>query len=407
MKAERVFKLFGKWFEFLIDGKKKRGELVQIRIDADETWLVGINEDGFIEEYEVSKIEEIKNNKNNESLVKDIVKRVNKKINSFKFDLKGYREKEIKYIIEKIDNIEIKKELLEGITKRNLFQDCEKIYDNISKLNIALEERELLSGMIAYTQHDQKKAYEIFSKRWLINKEELDNCRDFILIADEFDNDVLCFFLLKHFFRIVKGNINNKNSGLWWKCIYYMVKYNDFTLLENITVSRENIIILMYSFIYIFDTYNMEHLSVGLTELFRGNKILQEDIADLGDNVEEAIDKVDLLKHYLPDTAQGYYLRFESCMEQILKKYEEGTIVYDDNDKEGYIYEFVKTRNYGFIIGNDFQKYFYHGDYLSRNLRKRIVDNIYSGKEIEFEDKIYVQFHCDYCNKRIQAVDII
>ena len=75
--------------------------------------------------------------------------------------------------------------------------------------------------------------------------------------------------------------------------------------------------------------------------------------------------------------------------------------------RSGYVYEYVKSRNYGFIIGFDFQKYFYHWDYITQNLRKRILDNIYSDKDIEEEDKIYVQFRRECTNKKIQAMEII
>ena len=62
---------------------------------------------------------------------------------------------------------------------------------------------------------------------------------------------------------------------------------------------------------------------------------------------------------------------------------------------------------YGFIIGYDFQKYFYHWDDLNSNIRKRVMDNIYSDKDIKDEDKIYVQFRQELINKKIQAADII
>lgn len=55
----------------------------------------------------------------------------------------------------------------------------------------------------------------------------------------------------------------------------------------------------------------------------------------------------------------------------------------------------------------DFQKYFYHWEYLCANLKKRVLDNIYSGMSIEMEDKLYVQFRSERSNKKMQAMDTI
>ena len=126
----------------------------------------------------------------------------------------------------------------------------------------------------------------------------------------------------------------------------------------------------------------------------------------MGD-IQDTIDEINLIRNYLPDTVESYYLRFESCMNRILQRYLENKINDSEEEKSGYIYEYVKSRNYGFIIGMDFQKYFYHWEYLSANLKKRVLDNIYSGMSIEMEDKLYVQFRSERSNKKIQAMDII
>ncbi len=52
MKAEACFKLLGRYISFLIGKEEKLGRLIQIKIDAKERLVVGIDENGFIEEYE-------------------------------------------------------------------------------------------------------------------------------------------------------------------------------------------------------------------------------------------------------------------------------------------------------------------------------------------------------------------
>ena len=409
MKADACFRFLGKYINFSISKKEKFGRIVQIRIDSNERMLVGIEENGFIEEYDLNQVNIIKNNKEQKNLTKQIIKQINKDINSFKYDLGEYRKKELIQILQKISNEEVRDKIIDCLGSQSIPDLHDYIYEEIRHQEILSEEMDLLCGIIAYKQHDQDTAYKVFSRRWIANKNDADCCRDFILIADEFDNDALCFYLIKHFFKINCRYINDKYYiDLWWKYLYYAVKYNNFDLIEKMVVNEWNVRVLIDSYIYIFYMYNLEHLAVDLTNQFinGNNTILQRNNEDLG-NIEEAIEELNICKNYIPDTAEGYYLRFEFCMKCILSVYEKGNYIPDTEERDGYIYEYVKSRNYGFIIGYDFQKYFYHWEYLSQNLRKQVMDNIYSSKKIENEDKIYVQFRYECNNKKIQAMDII
>lgn len=372
MKYNACFKLFGKYINFYIGKEEKIGRLVKISIDSTEKMLVGIDENGFIEEYELREIQVIKNNDNQKELIKAIIKQVNKDINSFKYDLVEYHKKELVEILQKIPDEEIRNTVIDCFSIDTLFSSYKQIDKIIRKQTITQEEADLLYGLVAYRQHNSDVAYKIFSYRWLSDKNDADKCRDFILVADEFDNDVLCFFLLKYFFEQNGRYLNDKYyTNLWWKYLYYAVKYNNFDFLENVKITEWNVRILIDSFVYVFHMYHLEHLSSGLVNQFinGNNTILQRNNEDLR-NIEEAIDELNLYKNYLPDTAEGYYLRFEFCLKKIITSYSSDNPDIIEEDKAGYIYEYVKSRNYGFIIGYDFQKYFYHWDYLSPNLKK-------------------------------------
>lgn len=415
MKVEAGFRLLGKYFSYCIgNGDEKLGRLRHIRIDVNERMMVGIEEEGFTEEYEISDVNVKNNIEGDTGLVKQIIKQVNKDIHAFKFDLAKYRQADLLRILQEIDDENIRGEIENAL---NLGAALDVYYEVINKINhlnnISDSDKDLLRGVIAYKQHDNTLAYKIFSNRWMKESNNPDACRDFILVADEFDNDVLCFYLLKEFFKKNGKYIEDRYYiTLWWKYLFYAVKYNNFDMLMDMNVSKWNVRCLVDSFIYIFNMYEMEHIAIRLVSLFvnGNNTILQRNKEDLGD-VQETIDLIKLIRNYLPDTAESYYLRFESCMDRILQCYQENK--YSDEFEEksgyisGYIFEYVKSRNYGFIIGMDFQKYFYHWDYLSANLKKRVMDNIYSGMGIKVEDKLYVQFRGERSNKKIQAMDII
>lgn len=410
MKADACFKLLGKSFSYYVENDKKTGRMVQISIDPNDRMIIGIeDEDGFVEHYEVNKINIINNKGIQKDLVKQIIKVVNKDINSFKFDLNEYRKTDITRFLQKIQNEEEKRKISRGFEKANRIEDCSNIYKLINKQDSPDKDKELICAIIAYKQHDRSEAYKLFSKRWLANKIDSETCRDFILLADEFKNDVLCFYLLEQFFKINGKHIDATHYvNLWWKYLFYAVKYNNFEVLEGIPVTQFNVRVLIDSLIYVFHIYNLEHLSVELINQFAegNNTILQRNNEDFED-VNKAINELNLFKNYLPTTAEGYYLRFKACMERIIDKYENIGVISTNEDKKGYIYEYVKSRNYGFIIGFDFQQYFYHWDDIPGNLKKRILANIYSDKAVLDEDKIYVNFKSVSINEKVQAMDIL
>lgn len=410
MKADASFKLFGNRIVFSVGEEKKTGRLVQVRIDPNERLLVGIDENGFVEEYEIGDVRILETFKSGQAaLTKQIIRHVDLEINSFKYDLLEYYKEEIFNSLNEITDKSVKKYIIQCLDGGS--EDHASLNGLYSKIRECVSDENkagLLCGLIAFKQGDIDTAYRIFSGRWLDSKGSPDCCRDFILVADEFDNDVLCFYLLNRFF------LNNSRYAyeryyynLWWKYLFYAVKYNNFKLLENMSISEMNVRILIDSFIYIFHMYNLDHVAERLTNCFTGRNdaVLQQNNEDL-DNVQAAIDELNLCRNYLPNTAEGYYLRFESCINRILSAYENNNVTIND-DRAGYIYEYVKSRNYGFIVGFDFQKYFYHKNDLTPNLIKRITENIYSNKNIEEEEKIYVQFRMERTNKKIHAVDII
>jgi len=411
MKAEVCFKHLGQYISFCLgtDKTERLGRIVQIKINMQDEMKVGIEEDGYIEEYSLEEVNILKNKETQKSLTKQIIKQINKNINSFKYDLAAYYEGELQEILSFVEEEEKKEQILEAFDIKNKEVDCERIYDIIEHIGVSEEKKELLRGIVAYKQHDFETGYRIFSKRWLQNKENPECCRDFLLVADEFNNDLLCFYLLNYFFeRHGRYLETSYYTNLWWKYLFYSGKYNNFDLIYKMEITDWNVRVLIDSFIYIFHVYNMEHLADSLSGHFvdGNNTILQNNKEDLG-NISEVINALKLYKNYIPETVESYYSRFALCMDRIITLHDEGRVDIYSEEKCGYVYEYVKSRNYGFIIGYDFQKYFFHWDFVSTNLKKKILDNIYSGKDITDEDRIQVNFRSEYSNKKIQAMDII
>ena len=409
MKVDACLKLLGKNFNFYVGQERKEGRLLSVGIDYNEKLVVRIsNNDGFTDEYAIDdiRVENTEFKKNN--LVKQIIKNISNKMDSFKYDLREYYKDCIENILNEITDVHKANRINNYLKTNERFDSYEAVYQDICE-SVDSDNSELVCGLVAYNLHDNDTAYRIFRQRWLCDESNPDFCRDLILIADAFDNDVLCFYLLNRFFSTNEIN-DGCNLNLWWKYLFYAVKYNNFDLLESIRITDLNVRTMIDSFIYIFHMYNLEHMAERLTMCFANgnNMILQKNNEDLGD-LKETINELNLCRNYLPNTADGYYTRFVDCMENILNLYHNHKLYnIPDNERNGYVYEYVKSRNYGFIIGFDFQKYFYHSDDLSSDmLRKRIINRIYSTKDTGEDDQIYVQFECERINRRVQAANII
>ena len=410
MRADACFKLFGENIRYKADGEEKKGRLIRISLSPDSRMMVGIDENGFIEEYEIGDVNVIINDSGKRKLTKEIIKCVNKDIDSFVNDLPEYRKEEISECLEKIYDIDTKSIVLKILENKERLEDCGDLYRKIDDLELTKEEKDLLKGIIAYKQHDFDTAYGVFGKRWLENEKNLDACRDFILVAYESHNEVLCFYLLKYFFKTPDIHLGYRYYlNLWWKFLNYSIKYNNFDLLIDMEADEWNARVLIDSYIYVFHMFNMDHLAIGLTNQFwdGNNTMLQRNKEDFVD-IDSAIDELNLCRNYIPQNAEGYYLRFEACVNWILGNglftaYDEC----DSSERKGYIYEYVRSRRYGFIIGYDLQDYFFHMDDVPVSVRKRIEENIYSDKDISEEEKIKVQFRCERVNSKIQAMDII
>lgn len=408
MKADACFKLFGREIDFMVDNKERHGRLVQIRIDPHDNLIVVMSEGGLLFDYEISKVNIINKLINQNALIEQIVKRVDLKINNFKYDLTEYYKEEIIECLDLIDDMELKNKIINCFGEQENRDFCKSLYDDIRKCLNDKGKADLLCGVIAFKQHDNDEAYNVFSRRWLGDRNNDIYCRDFILVADEFDNNVLCFYLLKQLFLNKSRYLDVRYyTNFWWKCLNYSVEYNNFELLEEISITTQNARILIDSFIYVFHMYSLEHIAEKLTKCFVGKGGITQHNDGALENIQNAIKELEYCRNYLPSTAEGYYLRFESCMQSIVLNYANKDMELSGEERAGYVYEYVKSRKYGFIVGIDFQKYFCHEDDIAPSLRKRIVENIYSNRNIENEDRIYVHFRKECINKKIRATDII
>ena len=143
MKADACFKLFGRYISYSVEKEQKFGRLIQVRINPSERMLVGIDENGFIEEYEINAVH-IMTNDSRKNLTSQIIKQVNRDINSFKFDLCEYRKDDIIECLKKVNNEFTRDRIISGLDMNSKAGCCTELYQLVREQNMSDEEKDIV-----------------------------------------------------------------------------------------------------------------------------------------------------------------------------------------------------------------------------------------------------------------------
>lgn len=261
------------------------------------------------------------------------------------------------------------------------------------------KDQEIIKGMIANSKNHSSIAFEICYNLLEKYSEDPSVWNDFIIIASKFDNKPLCFYLLNHFwknFPLKEGEYLH----LWWWYLDSAEKYNDFETMKNIVITYDNIWIIYKSLIYILSKYGIKNQIEVLIENLVNIDSIEDDISALID-LEEAVEVVYFIRNYLPIQEEGHYLRFAHCVDKILEEIQKNGYERPKNEEmSGYIYEYVPKKEYGFIIGKDLQRYFFHRDDLKQGKEKEIREAFSMEKDSCQEALVTADFNYRYEIKR-------
>lgn len=389
----------------IVTGKIKRKGIL---MGVGSKYLSYENEIGIPEKIAISEIDSVELNDKNSTDVyspnKDIQQLLDRFIKS-KRNLSGNSRlhfsqafiKELNVISQKIGDPIIKEYFSPKRIDKVILDDyqAEVISDYLAGLNeqeIFSSAEYLLLSMIIYLK---TMCYEkCISECFRLIKEDT-GCIEVLKILSFVmsrirDDDQAYYWLEKYFLQMPEAIV--EDNALWWRFLEWDVEFSSYVATRDI-ISRLNErdnILAAKSLTFLFALNNRYSTAISIYEQVMKNSMPkgQYEIQQLLDSLREEED--------------NKYHRMLRCIERMENEgqyhtYEEDTMI------QGYVFEYVPLRAYGFIIGFDRIKYYFHVEDMSDLTMKMVKGEICSIKPVNEENLCLVQFDRTKESKRLYA----
>ena len=219
-----------------------------------------------------------------------------------------------------------------------------------------------------------------------------------VCLMTQMKNHIESLFWLERYYTFERVSMKNQDH-IWWFYLKMISKYSAYEhlvpLLKNMAHTSPKTAIQSLSYLLLAN--NSVSFAAQLLDCV--DEYLTE---------EEAVGLIDRNSGYLISDCDNNYHRFLRCMERIIDN--QAFVEYvDSQDINGYIYDYVPDKEFGFILGFDMVVYFFRKESVnSDNVNRHIKDNICSTLSVDEEDLILVTFKRTLESKRsYNAIDII
>lgn len=209
------------------------------------------------------------------------------------------------------------------------------------------------------------------------------------------DDDQSFYWLEKYFLAGVRILKEDRNYALWWRYLTGTVEFASYeqlgSLLERIFEFDGKLACESLAYVLALNHLNLQANYV----------IACMEQADLSwEMVQSAF-------WQLRSETDNKYHRFVRCVDYIMSK-GKYRVFQEDKGIEGLVYEYVPVQSYGFIIGYDMIKYFFHSEYVDTATKKSIKEAICSLKRVEEEELCQVNFsRTSECKRAYEAYNIV
>lgn len=276
----------------------------------------------------------------------------------------------------------------------NIYEDFVKNTKEKYKENIVIN---IIESMLLLRMKRVDEAYFC-----IIQAAEKFNIDDIFLICTclgiHSNNSMEAIYWLHRFFSQTKAE-NIVNMELWW---YYLRMTSIYSLYDQIIpvmkyLAKKDPLLALESLIYLLVSNNHTGIAANLL-----------DYTDHNPSTEIVHNFIDCNSCFLVTDEDNNYHRFLRCINTIINQ--KDIRLYDDKDYiNGYIYDYIPDRGYGFIIGFDLVVYFFRTESVkSNNLHMNIKNNICSMSHVKDEDLVMVTFKRSRESKiSFNATDII
>ncbi|RKJ21509.1 hypothetical protein D7X48_03670 [bacterium D16-50] len=209
------------------------------------------------------------------------------------------------------------------------------------------------------------------------------------------DDDQSFYWLEKYFLAGVQALKEDSNYALWWRYLRGTVEFASYGqlggLLERIFAFDKKLACESLAYVLALNNANLQ-----------ANRVLAYmEQADLPWEIVQAS------FWQLRSETDNKYHRFVKCVNHIMSKGRYRAFQ-EDKGIEGLVYEYVPIRSYGFIIGYDMIKYFFHNESVDPATGKSIKEAICSIKRVQDEELCQVNFsRSSECKRAYEAYDIV
>ena len=209
-------------------------------------------------------------------------------------------------------------------------------------------------------------------------------------------NAIASLYWLNRFFEC-DVTVGKDMSSLWWYCMSMTSKYSSYDqvipILEK--TAEYDPALALESLIYLLVSNNSAGLAANLLQ-YRSDSLETAAVNELiGRN-----------KSFLVTDEDNNYHRFVRCISEIIRQ--SLSFYESDDDIDGFVYEFVPDRGFGFIIGFDLVIYFFiEESIVNKYLESRIHRNICSMSHVINEELVMTHFKRTNESKRsYNAIDL-
>lgn len=211
-------------------------------------------------------------------------------------------------------------------------------------------------------------------------------------------NSMAALYWLNRYFELA-GAERPVSQALWW---YYMRMTGKYSVYDYAVPTLRNLAgadpaAALESLIYLLVSCNHAGAAANLLEYTAYNP-----------SSETVNNFIDTFSCFLVTDEDNNYRRFLRCINEIIEnKYIR--LYKDSEDINGYIYDYIPDKEFGFIIGFDMAMYYFRAESIkSPNLKSNIERNICSASHVKDESLVLATFKRNRASKvSFNANDIV
>lgn len=359
----------------------------------------------YVESTAIGNVMKEINDKTELFSLNEFIKEKNKLGGNVYFNASDLFAYEIDSITKRVDSVLLKEYLSSNRGRMNVLngEQAVELYDNIQKL---YEEQKidrniwLIGNIIILLASRKYKECVAQCFRMLnedenfLNKRKVYLCLTFVMNQLK-DEDQSFYWLEKYFMSNMDGLREIGKDSLWWRYLRNTVEFASYERLDKLLeqIFKHDSSLACQSLAYVLALNNANVQASYVRKLIGQPDVCWETVYSAFLSLKSEKD--------------NKYHRFLRCIYYIITK---GKYKYfeKDTDIKGLVYDYVPHRCYGFILGFDMIKYFFHLERTSNVTIKNIKDELCSFKDIEEEEICMVTFNrSSECKRAYEAFDVI